>query len=114
MQMRCWSQLFVRRAPLMGPGVPREAQRLVCVCTNEFAQTLPSALRYFVADASAPYRTARESSCSPTMRRGGIAANLAKLPELLRQHNSLTRDYVRHRGIRNHRVVWRKPNAAYL
>jgi hypothetical protein len=55
----------------MGPGVPREAQRLVCVCTNEFAQTLPSALRYFVADASAPYRTARESSCSPTMRRGG-------------------------------------------
>jgi hypothetical protein len=45
MQMRCWSQLFVRRAPLMGPGVPREAQRLVCVCTNEFAQTLPSALR---------------------------------------------------------------------
>ena len=45
MQMKCWSQLFVRRAPLMGPGVPREAQRLVCVCTNEFAQTLPSALR---------------------------------------------------------------------
>jgi hypothetical protein len=29
----------------MEPGVPREAQRLVCVCTNEFAQTLPSALR---------------------------------------------------------------------
>jgi hypothetical protein len=29
----------------MGPGVPREAQRLVCVCTNEFAQTLPFALR---------------------------------------------------------------------
>ena len=27
----------------MGPGVPREA-RLVCVCTNDFAQTLPSAL----------------------------------------------------------------------
>jgi hypothetical protein len=54
----------------MGPGVPREAQRLVCVCTNEFAQTLPSALRYFVADASAPYRTARESSCS-LPRRGG-------------------------------------------
>jgi hypothetical protein len=26
----------------MGPGVRREA-RLVCVCTNEFAQTLPSA-----------------------------------------------------------------------
>jgi hypothetical protein len=26
----------------MGPAVPREAQRLVCVCTNEFAQTLPS------------------------------------------------------------------------
>jgi hypothetical protein len=45
MQRRCWSQLFVRRAPLMGPGVPREAQRLVCVCTNEFAQTLPFALR---------------------------------------------------------------------
>jgi hypothetical protein len=58
----------------MGPGVPREA-RLVCVCTNEFAQTLPSALRQFVANASTPYRTAGESSCSPTMRRG-------KLPEL--------------------------------
>jgi len=61
----------------MGPGVPREA-RLVCVCTNEFAQTLPSALR-FVANASAPYRTARESSCSPTMRRDG-SRRIAKLP----------------------------------
>ena len=29
-----------KKAPLMGPGVLREAQRLVCVSTNEFAQTL--------------------------------------------------------------------------
>jgi len=30
-----------RRAPPMGPGAPQEAQQLVCVCANEFAQTLP-------------------------------------------------------------------------
>jgi hypothetical protein len=67
----------------MGPGVPREAQRLVCVCTNEFAQTLPSALRYFVADASAPYRTAREVKLLTHDKARRIAANIAKLPGLL-------------------------------
>ena len=50
----------------MGPGVPREA-RLVCVCTNEFARTLPSALR-FVANASAPYRTARNGQAAHPRR----------------------------------------------
>src|SRR5262252_9536565 len=35
--MRCWSRLFVRRAPPMRPGVPREVNKqLVCVCANEF------------------------------------------------------------------------------
>jgi hypothetical protein len=34
-----------------------------------------------------------------------IAANIAKLPELLAVVQQLTRDHVRHRGICNHRVV---------
>jgi hypothetical protein len=36
----------------MGPSVPQESQQLVCVCANEFAQTLP-----IYTDASAPRRT---------------------------------------------------------
>ena len=35
----------------------------------------------------------------------GIAANIAKLPETRAAVHQLTRDHVRHRGIRNHRVV---------
>ena len=52
-----------RRAPPMGPGAPQEAQQLVCVCANEFAQTLPFGGSLLLT---------RVRASSPAMRREGL------------------------------------------
>jgi hypothetical protein len=57
----------------MGPSVPQESQQLVCVCANEFAQTLP-----IYMDASARRRTTAAKLLSKDEARR-IAANIAKL-----------------------------------
>jgi hypothetical protein len=52
----------------MGPGVPQEPQQLVCVCANEFAQTLP----HLHTGGLLLTRVRPVASCSARMRRGGV------------------------------------------
>jgi hypothetical protein len=63
----------------MGPGVRREA-RLVCVCTNEFAQTFAVCIAVVCCpNAGAPYRTARGVKLLTKDEARRIAANIAKV-----------------------------------